>query len=156
MIDTPWITQTTARLAAKIHLTIPRSEVRLVMGPALGEIFGAIKKQGIEPGGPWFTHHLKMSAGEFDFEVCVPVPAPVAAMGRVVGGEFPAVRVARTIHHGPYDGRNGLAAAWGEFGRWIEDNGHRSGEDLYECYLTGPDTSSDSADWRTELSKPLL
>ena len=100
MIDTPHITQTTAQLTASIHLTIPRSEIRLVMGPALSELMAAVKAQGVRPGGPWFSHHLKMDPEYFDFEVSVPVCAPVAAMGRVVGGEMPAVKVARVIYKG--------------------------------------------------------
>lgn len=51
--------------------------------------------------GPWFAHHLKDYPATFDFEICVPVSAPVEAVGRVVPGEIPAVRVARTVYHGP-------------------------------------------------------
>jgi effector-binding domain-containing protein len=155
MIETPWIAETTGRLAAMIHLKIPRSEIRSAMGPAIGEVMAAVKAQGVEPSGPWFTHHLKMIPAEFDFEVCVPVGVPVAAKGSVVCREVCAGRVARTIHHGPYDGPEGLAAAWGEFSGWVAANGHVAGEDLYECYLVGPETSSDPAAWRTELSRPL-
>ncbi len=153
MIDTPQITQTTAQLIATIHVTIPRSEVRSVMGPGLKELMGVIKAQGISPAGPWFTHHLKMDPATFDFEICVPVTAPVAAVGRVKPGEMPAVRVARTVYRGPYEG---LGAAWGEFTAWIAANGHAACQDLYESYPAGPEASSDPADWRTELSQPLI
>ncbi|MEZ5355450.1 MAG: GyrI-like domain-containing protein [Bryobacteraceae bacterium] len=152
MIDTPAITRAPEQLVAAIHLVIPRSEIQSVMGPALGEIHAAIRAQGLEPTGPWLTHHLRMSPAEFDFDVCVPVAAAVAPTGRVVSITLPAVRVARTIHRGAYEG---LAAAWGEFGGWITANGHVPGPDLYERYLTGPDTSPDPAQWRTELSRPL-
>ena len=37
MIDTPQITQTTPQLAAMIHLTIPRHEIRSAMGPGMEE-----------------------------------------------------------------------------------------------------------------------
>ncbi|MEP6716196.1 MAG: SRPBCC domain-containing protein [Terriglobia bacterium] len=153
MIDKPWITETTAQSAAAIHLTIPRSAIRSAMGPALAELAAAVRTQGVEPTGPWFTHHLKMDPGQFDFEVCLPVPAPVKPTGRVVSRDLPAVRVARTIYHGPYEG---LGAAWGEFTEWIVANGHVPGPDLYETYVVGHDTSSNPADWRTEFSKPIL
>ena len=52
MIDPPQVTQASARLTAVIRLTIPREEIRNVMGP-----------------------------GNFYFEVGVPVAAPVAAAG---------------------------------------------------------------------------
>jgi effector-binding domain-containing protein len=153
MLDTPQITQTAAELTAVIRLTIPRAEIRNVMGPGLMELMAAVAGQGIAPCGPWFTHHLKMSPEIFDFEICLPVPTPVAAMGRVQPGLLPAARVARTVYHGPYEG---LGDAWGEFERWIAANGYQSGPDLWECYVAGPESSPDPARWRTELNRPLI
>jgi len=152
MLETPQITQTTNRNTAAIHLTIPRDEIQNVMGPGLQELMATIEAQAITPTGPWFTHHLKMSPGIFDFEICVPVSAPVTATGRVKPGHWPAMRVARTVYCGPYEG---LGEAWGEFLEWVETNGHSTAPDLYECYLTGPESGPDPAKWRTELSKPL-
>lgn len=153
MIDTPQITNTTAQLAAMIHLTIPPSEMRSAMGPGITEVMAAVKAQGIGPAGPWFTHHLKMDPAIFDFEICVPVTASVAPVGRVKPGVFQSVRVARTTYHGGYEG---LGEAWGEFKAWIAANGHAAGPDLYESYTVGPESSPNSADWRTELSQPLI
>lgn len=153
MIETPHITQTTAQLTAVIRVTVPRGEIQSVMGPGIGELMAAVKAQGIGPAGPWFTHHLKIDPAIFDFEISVPVSAPVAPAGRVVGGEMPAGKVARTIYRGPYEG---LGEAWGEFGKWIAGCGHATREDLYECYVAGPESSPNPAEWRTELSRPLL
>ena len=88
----------------------------------------------------------------FDFEISVPVTAPVAAAGRVKPGQWPAMKVARTLYHGPYEG---LGEAWGEFMDWIKANGHTPRADLYECYVAGPESSPDPATWRTELNRPL-
>ena len=153
MIDTPRITAIPAQLVAKIHLTIPRSEIRSMMGPGLSEVMATVSGQGIGPTGPWFTHHLQMQPATFDFEICVPVSAPVAAVGRVVPGEIPAITAARTVHEGPYEG---LATAWREFHEWIGAQGHVARQDLLECYLAGPESSPDAARWRTELIQPLV
>ena len=152
MIDTPRITRTTAQLTAIIRLTVPRKEIRNVMGPGLGELMAAIAAQGIAPAGPWLTHHLRMDPDVFDFEISVPVTAPVAAVGRVQPGQLPATKVARTVYHGPYEG---LGAAWGEFDAWIVANGHTPAPDLWECYVAGPESNPDPATWRTELNRPL-
>lgn len=153
MIDTPEITTTRAQLTAMIHLTIPRSEIRVAMGPGIQEVMAAVKAQAIGPAGPWFTHHLRMEPGIFDFEICVPVTAPVVAVGRVAPGTTVATKAAaRAVYHGSYEG---LGAAWGEFRAWIAANGHVMQPDLYEYYLTGPESSADPADWRTELEQPL-
>ena len=101
MLDTPQIAQTPNQLTAVIRLTIPREEMRNVMGPGITELMAAVAAQGIAPAGPWFTHHLRMDPATFDFEICVPVTTPVAASGRVKAGHLPATTVARTVYHGP-------------------------------------------------------
>jgi effector-binding domain-containing protein len=152
MIDTPRVTQTSAQLAAVIHVTTPRSEIRTVMGPGIAEVMAAVTAQGIGPAGPWFTHHLKMDPTEFDFEICVPVTAPVTPVGRVKPGLWPVMTVARTTYHGDYEG---LGAAWGEFHAWVAAHGHAARPDIYESYTVGPESSPHPADWRTELIQPL-
>ncbi|RJG10978.1 AraC family transcriptional regulator [Pseudomonas cavernicola] len=152
MLDTPHITQTDAQLTAIIHLTIPREEIRNVMGPGIAELMAAVAVQGIAPAGPIFSHHLRMDPEIFDFEIGVPVSAPVAAAGRVKAGQLPAATVARTVYHGPYEG---LGAAWGEFLAWVSAEGHPQAPDLWECYVAGPESNPDPATWRTELNRPL-
>lgn len=153
MIDTPKIVAVAAQRAAVIRLTVAREDIQKVMGRAMGEVMAAVAAQGMAPAGPLFSHHFRMDPGVFDFEVGVPVAAPVAASGRVQAGELPAARVARTIYHGGYEG---LGAAWGEFGAWIAANGHTPAADLWECYVAGPESSADPVEWRTELNRPLV
>jgi effector-binding domain-containing protein len=152
MIDTPQIVTTNEQLTAVIHLTVPRSKTQEVMGPGLEEVKAAVAAQGLAATGPWFTHHLKMDPKAFDFEICVPVGAPVAAAGRVRPGRLAGRKVARTVYHGGYEG---LAVAWGELGRWISSQGLPAAPDLWEVYLSGPESSNDPASWRTELNQPL-
>ena len=152
MLATPEITTTNVEEAAVIRLTVPRSEMRKVFGPAVGELMAALAAQGIEPVGAVFAHHLKMSPDTFDFELGVRVSAPVKAAGRVKPGQLPAVKVARTVYSGPYEG---LPSAWGEFNNWMKANGHKQAENLWEVYSVGPQSSSDPANWRTELNRPL-
>lgn len=152
MITTPQILQTKAQAAAVIHLTVPRSAMIKVFGPAVGELMIALAKQGVEPVGAVFAHHLKMSPDDFDFELGVKVALPVKAAGRVKPGELPAAMVAHTIYSGPYEG---LPSAWVEFSKWIGANGHEPAETLWELYAVGPQSMPDPALWRTELFQPL-
>jgi effector-binding domain-containing protein len=153
MIDQPRIVQAGARLAAVIRLTVPRERIQEVMRPGIAELMTTVAAQHVTPAGPLFTHHLKMDPGTFDFELGVPVTTPVSAAGRVKPGQLPAATVARTIYHGPYED---LGAAWGEFDAWITAAGHTPAPNLWECYVTGPESSADPAAWRTELNRPLL
>ena len=61
--------------------------------------------------------------------------------------------MARTIFHGGFEG---LGAAWGEFSDWVTANGHTPAEDLWEVYVTGPESGPDPTTWRTELNRPLI
>jgi hypothetical protein len=68
MLDRPGITQTVARTTAVIRLTIPRAEIRSVMGPGIAELMAAVAAQGVAPAGPIFSHHFRMDPDTFDCE----------------------------------------------------------------------------------------
>jgi effector-binding domain-containing protein len=152
VIDTPQILQTAAQSTAIIHITIPRDQIRNVMGPGLKELMATLGKQGIVPAGRWFTHHLKMTRDTFDFEIGVPVKERVVAAGRVTAGQLPAVTVARTIYHGDYEG---LPSAWPQLDAWIVAQGRKPAPSLWETYVTDPALNPDPSTWRTELTRPL-
>jgi hypothetical protein len=82
VIEPPKIVKTSAQPAAIIRTTVPREEIRVVMGPGLSELQAAVAAQGIPTAGPWFTHHLRMDPGEFDFEIGIPVSRRFSAAGR--------------------------------------------------------------------------
>jgi effector-binding domain-containing protein len=153
MIDAPHVTRTTVQSTAVIHLVVPRSEMQTVMGPGVRELMSTLAAQGIKPAGPWFSHHLTMPSDVFDFEISVPVSTPITAAGRVKPGALRATSVARTIHHGGYEG---LGEAWGMLMAWIAENGHTAASDLWEVYVAGPESSPDPATWQTELNRPLV
>ena len=153
MIDPPQILQTTPQSTAIIHITVPRAEMKKVMGAGIAELMATLAKQGMAPAGAVFAHHLKMSRDTFDFELGVPVAKSVTPIGRVVNGQLPAATVARTIYHGPYEG---LPSAWSEFEAWIAAQGRMSGPSLWETYLTKPAEHPDPATWLTEFTRPLV
>jgi effector-binding domain-containing protein len=152
VLDTPQIIQTTTQPTAVIRLTIPRTEIQNVMGPGMEEVLAAVAAQGLTSTGPLFSHHFKMDPETFDFEIGMPVSTPVTPTGRVQPGELPAARVARTVYTGSFEG---LGEAWGEFYTWIDANGLTPAPDLWECYLSGPESDPDPTTWRTELNRPL-
>ena len=153
MIDTPQILETEAIQTAVIHLHIPHAEMRTAMGPGIAELMAAVGAQGITPSGRWFTRHFKFEPGMFDFEISIPVPRPVTAVGRVKPSVLPATTVARTIYHGGYEG---LAGAWPQLDAWIKAQGRTPSPSLWEVYVTDPQANPDPGTWRTELNRPLI
>ena len=152
MIDVPTVAKSEARETAVIRLIVPRSEIQQVMGPAIQEVMTTLAAQGIAPAGPLFSYHHRMDAKSFDFEVGAPVTRPVAPAGRVVPSRLPARNVARTVHHGGYEG---LGAAWGELMSWVGERGYVADADFWEVYVAGPESGPDASKWRTELSRPI-
>jgi effector-binding domain-containing protein len=153
MLATPQIVESPEQLVAKIALVVARDQMPVVMGPGINEVFTVLSAQGIKVTGPWFAHHYEITDTTFDFAICVPVASPVAPSGRVIPGVREAVRVARAVLSGPYEG---LGDGWGEFMTWIAAEGLRPRADLWEVYTTGPESGDDSSQWRTELNRPLL
>ncbi|MBX7198048.1 MAG: GyrI-like domain-containing protein [Rhodospirillaceae bacterium] len=152
MLDKTEIIDSPRQLTAVIHLTVPASEIMKVMGAGIGEVREKVAAQGLKVSGAWFTHHFKVPDSTFDFEVGVVVPAEVKPAGRVKPGTLPAGKVAHAVYHGPYEK---LGSAWGEFMKWIEAQGHTPKGDLWEVYVTGPDSNPDPKTWRTEFYRPL-
>ncbi len=153
MLESPHVLKVPARVAAVIPITIPRAQIREVMGPGFGELIAALKAQGIAPAGPWFSHHLRLDPDTFDFELGIPIDQPITPNGRVRPGQLPAAKVARVIYRGPYET---LGAAWGEFQNWIQDQGHTPAADFWESYLSGPESGDNPTTYRTELNRVLL
>lgn len=152
MLESPRIVDVPERKTAVIRLTIPREEIRNVMGPGILELMEVLAAQGIAPTGPWFTHHFRMEPEIFDFEIGIPVAAQVKPAGRVVPSRLPATRVAQADYQGPYES---LSDAWGEFDAWTESQKLSPASDLWECYVVGPESTADSTAFRTELNRPL-
>jgi effector-binding domain-containing protein len=152
MLETPQLLRTNEQLTSVIHLLVPRSEISIVMGPAITEILSALAAQQTAPSGPCFSYHLQRPTDIFDFEVGFPVSQAITPIGRVKMSKLPAANIARATYQGNYAG---LAAAWGEFCAWLDSEGLKPQESLWEYYLVGHETSSDPNEWRTELNRPL-
>jgi effector-binding domain-containing protein len=80
------------------------------------------------------------------------VPKEVKPAGRMKPSMLPTGKVAHAVYHGPYEN---LGRAWGEFMKWIEAQGHTPKSDLWEVYVTGPESDPDPKTWRTEFYRPL-
>ncbi|MES2598064.1 MAG: GyrI-like domain-containing protein [Verrucomicrobiota bacterium] len=153
MLDTPHLVQTEPQMAAMIHINVPSEQMQEVMCPAIMEVIGAAKAQGIGPAGPLFAHHYGMKPGIFNFDVGVPVSAAVEPVGRVIAGELPGAVVMRTLYTGPYEG---LGDAWGDFQELVKAEGRALGPNLWERYLQGPETGGDPSTYVTELNQTIV
>jgi effector-binding domain-containing protein len=153
MITTPEIVESSGQKVAFIHVTVPREGIMEAMHAGLHELGSVLKSQGVTPTGAWFTHHLRRPTETFDYRICFPVDKDVKPEGRVENGNLAQSKVVRSVYSGDYAG---LGGAWGEFVTWIEAQGLKTREDLWERYLVGPESSARPEEWRTELNRPLV
>lgn len=137
---------------ARLPLVVPVDEMRQHMEPALRELYATVLGQGLAIAGPWFTHHRRRPTDTFDFALCVPVDGDVHPRGRVEPATLPSRRVACVMHDGPYER---LHEGWAALHIWLARERLTPAADLWEIYHLGPDHSTDSADFRTELVQPL-
>ena len=81
-----------------------------------------------------------------------PVTSAVEASDEVRASVLPAGRAVEATHIGPYDT---LAQTYGEMMRWTAEQGLQPGTDMWEQYLTDPETEPDPAKWRTRVLCPI-
>ena len=117
MITPPEIVTTTEQPAATIHLVIPCQDMGRYMDPAIQEVLKALEAQGMRPAGPMFSLHNRRPTDHFDFEIGFPVEKAITPTGRVKNSKLPAMKVVRTVYHGPYDG---LVGAWRALEAWVK------------------------------------
>ena len=152
MLETPDLIDLPQQHTAVIRLHIPCEECQQHWGPAVGELFEELGRQGIAPAGPVFDHHFTAPDTHFDFEIGVPVSHPVTPSGRVIASERPVFRAARAVLIGDYEQ---LPEAWPKFMQWIDEQGLQTTTDLWQFFVKGPESVSDSAHYRTELVRAL-
>jgi effector-binding domain-containing protein len=152
MISVPHIVESPQQRIAFIRVKTPRGEIVHAMRVGLEELGRVLKHQNVAPSGPWFTHHFRRPDESFDFRICFPVESDVKPEGHVEAGELEAARVVQAVYSGGYEG---LGGGWGELHEWIAAHNLKTRDDLWERYLMGPDMSSDTTEWRTELNRPL-
>lgn len=145
----PEIVSTAEILSAAIHLTIPGRDMPKYMDPAIQEILKTLADQGMQPSGPMFSYHYRRPSDTFDFEIGFQVARSIKPSGRVMNSKLPAVKVARAVYTGPYEG---LAQAWGELQNWVRVRELLETGRFWECYLTNPVEVKDPKNYRTELN----
>jgi effector-binding domain-containing protein len=152
VIDTPYIVPTDIQKTAVIHIVVSRSEIQSVMEIGISELLSTLAEQGVKIIGSLFSYHLRIDPDIFDFEIGVPVEKTIEPIGRVKPSELPSTTVVRTIYRGAYED---LGQAWGEFKSWINSNNYVQMPNMWEVYLSGPETSQNPKDWCTELNQVI-
>jgi effector-binding domain-containing protein len=148
---------------AGIRTELAQSEMGSDVIPKLiGEVFGWLNQNGIEPDGiPFMRFHIINMPGQMHIEIGVPVAAPIKGDGRVNPGVLPAGRYASLIYTDVTKGEegNGVLMNWAkeqgiEWDAWDDPKGHAF-RSRYEIFIDGPQEDPDPTNWRTEVAIKL-
>lgn len=157
MLTLPGIVERSAQpyVAIRQRVRIPFGEV---VGPVMGELFGAINAKGSQPVGPVFFKYNIVAMPDLEMDFGVPVAAPIVAEGRLVSGTLPAGRYAELTYWGHYDNLtdvNGVLIGWArQRGIVLDATEAPDGEHFaarLEIYHNGPDEEPDPDKWKTTL-----
>lgn len=135
---------------AVVAVSTSTDKIGETMGQAFGQVFAAIGKAGVAPAGPAMCKYTSFTGESVSYEAGVPVAAPFAGEGEVVGSQIGGVEAAVGMHVGPYDK---LVDTYGQMQAWLESQGKKPSAVMWESYLDDPD-STPPAELRTEIYWP--
>jgi effector-binding domain-containing protein len=90
----------------------------------------------------------------WDMELAVPVPRPLAGQDRLRGRELGQVKVACTLHEGPY-GQSSVGETYRGLMAWIQSQNLSIAGPPREIYLVGPGHNLSPESYRTEIQWPV-
>jgi effector-binding domain-containing protein len=140
---------------AYLHTTGPISGIR----DMLMRLYAALDQAGIAPAGPpmarYFDEEFKPEKTEY--EVCVPItPADDGSVPDRIGEArtdvIPAHQAMVVEHRGPYDA---IHLGYEAIGEELNTIGYAVAGPATEVYLTGPESTSDPAEYVTEIRLPV-
>ena len=138
------------RDAAVVRVEGPAGDLPVLIGPAFGEVAGAMGQAGVGIAGEPFTRYLAWDGGRVEAEVGFPVLRPAPAVGRVYPTTLPGGEVASIVHVGPYDT---LHETYAQLQAWLGARGWSPTGPMWEVYWSEP--VGDPSTWRTEICWPV-
>ena len=128
-------------------------------GERLAELWGFIRRHGVDPAGPPFVRYHTFGETETDLEVGLPVAEGEPGDGRITPGELPGGAVITTWHFGSHDR---LGDSYARLRAWLEEHGRKADGTAWEVYwwidpTREPDPSAWRApsEWRTQVIQPI-
>lgn len=128
------------------------SELSEKLGQFVGEVFGYLQQQGVQPAGPPFSRYHGFDGDKVDLEAGLPTPGALPGSGRIQPGELPGGAVVSAVHTGSYDS---LPQAGAALDAWLAENGREAAGANWEVYWVAPGQDPDPSSWKTEVFKPV-
>jgi effector-binding domain-containing protein len=135
-----------------VHERVKMADLTEYFGRAFEKSAAALAEQGLAPAGPPLALYHGMPTDTVDVTAGFPVAGAARASADVVVTELPAGEAITSIYTGPYDG---MTRTYDQIAAWLQEQDLTTGADMWEEYLTGPDSDPDPATWQTRIVFPL-
>jgi len=135
-----------------VHERVKMADLTEYFERAFSTSAAALAEQGLAPAGPPLALYHGMPTDTVDVTAGFPVAGPARETGEVVVTALPAGTAITSIYTGPYDG---MTRTYDQIAAWLQEQNLTPAVDMWEEYLTGPDTDPDPATWQTRIVFPL-
>ncbi|TFD87962.1 AraC family transcriptional regulator [Cryobacterium lactosi] len=135
-----------------VHERVKMADLTEYFGRAFEKSAAALAEQGLAPAGPPLALYHGMPTDTVDVTAGFPVAGAAHGSADVVVTELPAGEAITSIYTGPYDG---MTRTYDQIAAWLQEQDLTTGADMWEEYLTGPDSDPDPATWQTRIVFPL-
>lgn len=147
------VTEHAEQPTAVLHERVPLGDLPQFFGRAYHATMAAMQAQGLHPAGPPFSKYLgKPTGGVAEVEAGFPVSGPFSDADGVVAGILPGGQVVEATHVGPYDT---MQHTYDEVMRYMGEHSLTPSDEMWEVYLSDPQTEPDPATWRTQIFWPV-
>ncbi|OEU87311.1 AraC family transcriptional regulator [Streptomyces abyssalis] len=147
--DEPEIVDVEPAVTAVVRGVVPQAGLRDFFDTSFRQLGETVSRQQIAITGPAFGLYSRPPQETAELEVGFVTDRAVRPEGDVVVSALPGTRVARTTHHGSFDG---LGASWERLHAWVREQGLTPGPVMWEFYVTEPTPDMDPRELRTQLN----
>ena len=145
------VIHTPSQHTAVVRAQVPVQDLPAFFSRAYDQVLAAVRSQRAAPVGPPFALYHGMPGVTVDVEAGFPVSQAVPASGDVVPGTLPAGEAVEAVHVGPYDR---LPDTYADVQAWMAEHHLSSGPQMWESYLSDPQSEPDPSRWRTLVVVP--
>ncbi|POH62509.1 AraC family transcriptional regulator [Cryobacterium zongtaii] len=135
-----------------VHENVKMADLTEYFGRAFEVSAAAMAAQGLTPAGPPLALYHGMPTDTVDVTAGFPIAGPAHGTADVVVTELPAGSAIASVYTGPYDG---MTRTYDEIAAWLREQNLTPGMDMWEEYLSDPETNPDPATWQTRIVFPL-
>lgn len=135
-----------------VHETVRMADLTEYFGRAFAASSATIAGQGLVPTGPPIALYHGTPTDTIDITAGFPVDAAAVAGEGLVLTPLPVGPAVTTVYVGPYDG---MTRTYDQIAAWLQAEKLTPRQEMWEEYLTDPDTNPDPATWQTRIVFPL-